>query len=197
MYVLGLTGSIGMGKSATAQMFRDFGVPVHDADATVHCLMGPKGRATGQITQAFPGCLATNGSVDRQKLGGLVFGDEMALKKLENILHPMVRAEERKFLRRCALRREKLVVLDIPLLYETKGENRCDGVAVVSTLKSMQARRVLARAGMTPDKFKAILKKQIPDHVKRRRADFVIFSGAGFRVARDQVKKMIRALQRT
>lgn len=191
MYILGLTGSIGMGKSATAKMFTDYGVPVHDADATVHKLMGPKGRATVLIDKVFPDCLDDQGAVDRQKLGAQVFGHDDALKNLEKILHPMVREEERRFLRLQRQRRVKMVVLDIPLLFETKGEKRCDGVAVVSASKSLQARRVLARPGMNAQKFHAILKKQVPDAIKRRRADFVIFTGAGFYQARKQVKNII------
>ncbi len=180
-----------MGKSATADMFRQFGVPVHDADATVHHLMGPKGRATDLIDQAFPGCLDATGRVDRQKLGAEVFGNDPALKKLEAILHPMVREEERKFLRIHQIRRVALVVLDIPLLFETQGETRCDGVAVVSASEVLQTKRVLARAGMTREKFQAILKKQVANREKCRRADFVIFTGNGYRVARKQVKKII------
>jgi len=195
MFILGLTGSIGMGKSATADLFRQFGVPVHDADATVHMLMGPKGRATSKIAKVFSNCLAETGAVDRQKLGAQVFGNDDALKKLEAILHPMVREEEIKFIRRCRLQRHKMVVLDIPLLFETKGGGRCDAVAVVSTSKSMQKRRVLARPGMTEEKFRVILKKQMPDALKRRKADHVIFTGSGFRVARNQVKKIIAKLQ--
>lgn len=191
MYILGLTGSIGMGKSATAKLFQHYGIPVHDADATVHKLMGPKGCATPFIAKAFPGSLAENGAVDRLKLGPLVFGDDQALKKLEAILHPMVREEERKFLRQCQLQRHKMVVLDIPLLFETKGEKRCDGVAVVSTSKIMQ-KRVLVRPNMTVEKFRAILKKQLSDFEKRKRADYVIFTGNGFRHARFQVKGIIQ-----
>ncbi|NVK18706.1 MAG: dephospho-CoA kinase [Methylocystaceae bacterium] len=192
MYILGLTGSIGMGKSATAQMFRDFAIPVHDADATVHQLMGPKGRATEQIEKAFPGSIQENGAVDRQKLGEYVFENPQELKKLEAILHPLVRAEEQKFLRLQQLHKKSLVVLDIPLLFETHGEKRCDGVAVVSASKSLQYRRVMARTGMTSDKFAAILKKQMPDFEKRKRADFVILSGNGYRVARNKVKRIIQ-----
>jgi dephospho-CoA kinase len=195
MFILGLTGSIGMGKSATASIFRQYGVPVHDADATVHYLMGAKGRATPLIEQAFPNCLDENGAVDRQKLGTQVFGNDPALKQLEAILHPMVREEERKFLRLSCLQRRKLVVLDIPLLFETKGENRCDGVAVVSASKSLQKKRVMARPHMTFEKYRVILKKQMSDFEKRRRADYVIFTGSGFRMARNQVKKIIYELQ--
>jgi len=195
MYILGLTGSIGMGKSATADLFRGFGIPVHDADATVHKLMGPNGKATALIDCAFPNSLAMSGAVDRQKLGAQVFGDGDALKRLEAILHPMVRAEERKFLRQCQLQRKPIVVLDIPLLFETKGEKRCDGICVVSASKTLQIKRVMARQGMNTDKLQAILKKQIPDAVKRQKADYIVFTGAGYRNARIQVKKIIDMIQ--
>lgn len=184
-----------MGKSATADMFRKFGIPVHDADATVHKLMGRKGRATAKINQVFPGCLDDQGCVDRQKLGTKVFGDEAALKKLEAILHPMVREEEHKFLRIQHLRRCKIVVLDIPLLFETRGEKRCDAVCVVSASKTLQAKRVLARSGMTQEKFSAILKKQMPNVEKVKRADYVIFTGSGYRTARNQVKKILQDIK--
>ncbi|MDV7339892.1 dephospho-CoA kinase [Terasakiella sp. A23] len=195
MFILGLTGSIGMGKSATAQLFRDFGVPVHDADATVHKLMAPNGAATALINDAFGDCLDETGAVDRVKLGSYVFKDADALKKLEAILHPMVRAEEQKFLRLCQLHKEPIVVLDIPLLYETKGQDRCDAVAVVSASKTLQEKRVLKRPQMTREKFQAILKKQMADAEKRKRADYVIFSGAGFRSARNQVKKILKQIR--
>lgn len=195
MFILGLTGSIGMGKSATANMFRSLGVPVHDADASVHQLMGPSGRATGDIEKAFPGCLDDTGRVDRQKLGTQVFGNDAALKKLEAILHPMVRDEECRFLRTQQLHRQKIVVLDIPLLFETKGEKRCDAVCVVTAPRSLQARRVLARPGMTKEKFQAILKKQVPNVEKCRRADYIIFTANGYRHARNQVKKIINDIK--
>jgi dephospho-CoA kinase len=194
MIILGLTGSIGMGKSATAKIFRAFGIPVHDADAAVHGLMSNGGAATVAIDQAFPDCLKEDGSVDRQKLGAMVFGNDENLKRLEAILHPLVRKEEQKFLRKSALARQKIVVLDIPLLFETKGEKRCDYVIVVSAPAYLQKKRVMARAGMNLDKFQAILKKQMPDVEKRQKADFVISSAQGFRSARNQVKKIIQSL---
>lgn len=195
MFILGLTGSIGMGKSATADMFRMEGIPVHDADASVHQLMGPSGRAIDKINQVFPNCLTEEGAVDRQKLGTKVFGNDQALKKLEAILHPMVRSEEKRFLRTHQLRRADMVVLDIPLLYETYGEKRCDAVCVVSASKTIQAKRVLARAGMTQEKFQAIIKKQIPNQEKCQRADFIVFTASGYRTARNQVKKIIRQVK--
>jgi dephospho-CoA kinase len=195
MFILGLTGSIGMGKSATAKMFKDQGIPVHDADASVHQLMGVGGLATQKIAETFPSAVI-KGCVDRQALGQIVFGNDAALKKLEGILHPLVRAEERKFLRLNQLHRAPLVVLDIPLLFETAGEERMDAVAVVSASKCLQKKRVLARSGMTEQKFQAILKKQMPDALKRKKADFIIHTGAGYRPARNQVKMIISTLKK-
>ncbi|MBO6770395.1 MULTISPECIES: dephospho-CoA kinase [unclassified Thalassospira] len=178
MVILGLTGSIGMGKSTAAAMFRYLGVPVHDADATNHLLMAPGGPAFDQVISAFPEVLR-DGRIDRQMLGKIVFGDGRALKKLESILHPLIRAAEIRFLRSQRMLGRKLVVLDIPLLYETGGEKRCDIVAVVSAPGFVQRQRVLARQGMTDEKFSAILSKQMPDMEKRKRADYVIPTGLG------------------
>ena len=178
MVILGLTGSIGMGKSTAAAMFRYLGVPVHDADATNHLLMAPGGPAFDQVISAFPEVLR-DGRIDRQMLGKIVFADGRALKKLESILHPLIRAAEIRFLRSQRMLGRKLVVLDIPLLYETGGEKRCDIVAVVSTPGFIQRQRVLARQGMTDEKFSAILSKQMPDMEKRKRADYVIPTGLG------------------
>lgn len=178
MKILGLTGSIGMGKSTAAAMLRRLGYPVHDADATVHRLMGPGGKAVPAIKAAFPG-VVIDGTVSRPLLGQRVFGDKAALKRLETILHPLVRAEEAAFLRRQSRARCRLVVLDIPLLFETGGDRRCDRVAVVSCPAFLQAQRVLARPGMTPQRLAAIRTQQMPDPLKRRRGDFLIRSGAG------------------
>jgi dephospho-CoA kinase len=178
MVVLGLTGSIGMGKSTAAKMFRYLRVPVHDADAAVHRLMAPSGAAFGEIAKAFPEAI-TDGRIDRQILGRLVFGDPAALKRLENILHPLVRAEETAFLRQQRLAGRSLAVLDIPLLFETGGEKRCDYVAVVSAPRFIQRQRVLSRPGMTPEKFEQILAKQMPDAQKRHQADFILPTGLG------------------
>ncbi|WP_412559175.1 dephospho-CoA kinase [Thalassospira sp. MIT1370] len=178
MVILGLTGSIGMGKSTAAAMFRYLGVPVHDADATNHLLMAPGGPAFDQVISAFPEVLR-DGRIDRQMLGKIVFADARALKKLESILHPLIRAAEIRFLRSQRMLGRKLVVLDIPLLYETGGEKRCDIVAVVSAPGFIQRQRVLARQGMTDEKFSAILSKQMPDMEKRKRADYVIPTGLG------------------
>lgn len=178
MVILGLTGSIGMGKSTAAAMFRYLGVPVHDADATNHLLMAPGGPAFDQVISAFPEVLC-DGRIDRQMLGKIVFADGRALKKLESILHPLIRAAEIRFLRSQRMLGRKLVVLDIPLLYETGGEKRCDIVSVVSAPGFIQRQRVLARQGMTDEKFSAILSKQMPDMEKRKRADYVIPTGLG------------------
>lgn len=178
MFILGLTGSIGMGKSSAAANFKRFGVPVHDSDATVHALMAKDGVAVPAIDQAFPGVVA-DGVIDRQKLGAQVFADAAALKTLESILHPLVRAREKTFLSHHCRLGTPSVVLDVPLLFETGGERRCDAVVVVSAPFREQKRRVLARPGMTVEKFENILKTQMSDEMKRKRADFVVFTGLG------------------
>lgn len=178
MFILGLTGSIGMGKSVAAAAFRREGLPVHDSDAAVHRLMGPGGAAVARIAEAFPGAVR-NGTVDRNELGRRVFGDDTALKRLEAILHPMVRSREQAFLGMHARLKTAAVVLDIPLLFETGGEERCDAVCVVSAPYRIQRQRVMARPGMTAEKLAGILKHQISDDLKRRAADFVIFTGLG------------------
>lgn len=178
MFILGLTGSIGMGKTVAARAFRREGLPVHDSDAAVHALMSKGGDAVGDIEAVFPG-VVKHGAVDRAELGRRVFGDDDALKRLETILHPMVRKRELAFLGRQARMRAPAVVLDIPLLFETGAENRCDAVAVVSAPYRVQRRRVLSRSGMTEERFQEVLKHQISDQMKRRAADFVIFTGLG------------------
>lgn len=179
MKILGLTGSIGMGKSTAASMLRRMGIPVHDADATVHALLGPRGKAVAAVERDFPGVVRGD-SVDRSELGRRVFGDPAALGRLEAILHPLVREAERKFLQMQARRGRDLVVLDIPLLFETGGDSRCDRVAVVSCPQFLQTQRVLRRPGMSPARLAAILAHQMPDAEKRRRADWVIPTGLGF-----------------
>ena len=178
MVILGLTGSIGMGKSTAAADFRRLRVAVHDADETVHALMAPGGAAFDQICQVFPGVRSKVG-IDRKRLGDLVFADMPALKKLEAILHPLVRKQKTEFLKRSALRRQNLVVLDVPLLFETGGEAKCDAVVVVTAPTFVQRARVMARPGMTTEKFESILAKQVPDLIKRRSADFVVQTGLG------------------
>lgn len=195
MIVLGLTGSIGMGKSTAARMLRRMGVPVCDSDAIVHGLLARGGAAVAPIGATFPG-VVRDGAVDRQALGAAVFGNPAALARLEAIIHPRVRAAQRRFLRIQARRRAPVAVLDIPLLYETGAEKRVDAVMVVSAPAAVQRARVLARPGMTPEKFAAILARQMPDAEKRRRADFVIPSGLGkaytARVLREIITKAKR-----
>ena len=191
MIVLGLTGSIGMGKSATARMFSEAGVPVHDSDEAVHRLYA--GKAAPLIEAAFPG-VVVDGSVDRTRLAARVLGDAAALKALEAIVHPLVRADADAFVARHRAAGAPLVVLDIPLLFETGGRGRVDKVAVVSAPAAMQRERVLARPGMTAEKFEAILARQVPDAEKRRQADFVIDTSRGFDVARAEVERIVAAL---
>ncbi|AWN34989.1 dephospho-CoA kinase [Methylobacterium radiodurans] len=191
-FVLGLTGSIGMGKSATAAMFAARGVPVHDADAAVHRLYGPGGAAATAIGAAFPGTLASDGSVDRAALRAAVLERPERLAALERIVHPLVGQVARDFLARHA--EAPLVLLDIPLLYETGGEGRCDAVLVVTAPPAVQRARVLARPGMTEAALEAILAKQMPDAEKRARADFVIDTSRGFAVAEAEVDRVIAAV---
>ena len=182
MFILGLTGSIGMGKSTVADMFRRLGVPVHDADAEVHALLGPGGAAVAGVAQAFDGVVTGVGAsarVDRKALGAKVFDDAEALARLEAILHPMVREREGRFLRRVRRQGRKVAVLDVPLLFETGGETRCDATVVVSAPAFVQQARVLARPGMTRERLTQILARQTPDAEKRRRADFVVATGLG------------------
>jgi dephospho-CoA kinase len=189
-FVLGLTGSIGMGKSATADLFRLLGVPVHDADATVHRLY--RGRAAPLIEKAFPGTV-TEGAVDRARLGAAVLDSPERMQQLEAIVHPLVREEEESFLKRLAAL-APVAVLDIPLLFETGGERDCDAVLVVTASREVQRARVLARPGMTEEKFAAIAAKQMPDAEKRQKAHFLVDTGRGFAAAERQVGDILRAL---
>ncbi len=191
MIVLGLTGSIGMGKSTTARMFREAGVPVHDSDETVHRLYAD--RAVPLIEERFPG-VVENGVVNREKLAAAVLGRPEALKDLERIVHPLVRADADAFLERHRLAGNKLALLDIPLLFETGGENRVDRIVVVTAPADMQRERVLARPGMTEQKFEAILSRQVPDDEKRRRADFLVDTGEGMEAARRRVAEIVEEL---
>jgi dephospho-CoA kinase len=191
MLVLGLTGSIGMGKSTAARFFAEAGVPVHDADAAVHQLYA--GEAVGPIDQAFPGTV-TDGKVDRVKLAARVLDDPAALKRLEAIVHPLVRAQEVRFLAEAVARGAPVVVLDIPLLFEVGGQDRVDAVVVVSAPSELQRERVLTRADMSTGKLDAILSKQTPDEEKRRRAHFVVDSSRSFDSARAQIHGILRAV---
>tara|TARA_R110000782_G_scaffold268689_1_gene365528 strand:- start:61021 stop:61617 length:597 start_codon:yes stop_codon:yes gene_type:complete len=189
--VYGLTGSIGMGKSAVAGMFQRLGVPVFDADATVHALQAPGGKALPAIEARFPGTTGPNG-LDRAKLAGIILAHPHERKALEAIVHPMVQAERRKFLRRH--RSRPLVILDIPLLFETHGHRRLDGVIVVTAPAWKQRKRVLARPGMTETKFRRILHLQMPDALKRRMADHIIHTGTTFHRTREQVRALTACL---
>ena len=194
MFVLGLTGSIGMDKSTAAAMFRRLGVPVHDADAAVHRLLAHDRGVIAEIEAAFPD-VVTNGAVDRQALGARVFGDAQARRGLEAILHPRVRVSTREFLRRHARARTPLVVLDIPLLFETGGESRVDAVLVVSAPAFLQRQRVMRRPGMTDEKFTGILKSQAPDTEKRRRADYVVETGLGKHYTLRKIHRIVSELR--
>jgi dephospho-CoA kinase len=194
VFVLGLTGSIAMGKSTAAQGFRALEVPVFDADATVHRLLGPGGAAVTPVAEAFPDC-CRDGAIDRRQLGRLAFGDASALARLEAILHPLVRDAERRFLSQAAAARRPLVVLDIPLLFETGAERRVDAVAVVSAPAFLQRQRALRRAGMTGARLAAIRARQLPDADKRRRADFVIATGLERRRALAAIAAVVDALR--
>ncbi len=191
MIVLGLTGSIGMGKSTTAKMFAEAGVPVHDSDEAVHRLYA--GPAAALIEQAFPGTVV-DGKVDRALLSGRVIGNRDEIARLEKIVHPLVRAGADAFLAESRAAGAKIAVLDIPLLFETGGRDRVDKVVVVTASPETQRERVLARPGMTVEKFEAILAKQVPDAEKRRLADFIIDTDRGLDAARAQVIDIISRL---
>ena len=191
MFILGLTGSLGMGKSTTAGFFAEAGVPVHDADAVVHRLY--EGEAVAAIAAAFPGT-TTNGKVDRAKLAARVLDDRDALRRLEAIVHPLVRAAEARFLADARARGAEVVLLDIPLLLETASDQRVDAIVVASAPSAVQRQRVLERPGMTQEKFDALLARQIPDSEKRRRGDFVVDTSRGFDAARAQVREILRAV---
>ncbi|MBA3447691.1 MAG: dephospho-CoA kinase [Pseudaminobacter sp.] len=190
MIVLGLTGSIGMGKSTTARMFSEAGVPVHDSDETVHRLYA--GKAAPLVESAFPGTVS-DGVVDRTLLGK-VLAEPAALKRLEAIIHPLVRADADAFVARHRAANKPLAVLDIPLLFETGGSGRVDKIAVVTAPAEIQRQRVLARPGMTEEKLASILARQVPDAEKRRRADFIIDSSRGMDAARTDVARIIAEL---
>ncbi|WLR92483.1 dephospho-CoA kinase [Shinella zoogloeoides] len=192
MIVLGLTGSIGTGKSTTAAMFHDLGVPVHDADATVHDLY--RREAVAPVKARFPQAVR-DGAIDRKALSAILAQSPERFGELETIIHPLVRAREMAFLDAERQNGSALVLLDIPLLYETGGEARVDKVVVVTCDPETQRRRVLARPGMTEEKFALILSRQMPDAEKRRRADFVIDTGKGLEAARKQVEEVIDILK--
>ncbi len=189
--IIGLTGSIAMGKSTVAAMFAEEGVPVFDADAAVHQLQGPNGALVAAIEAAFPGTTGTNG-VDRQKLGAAVFGDKEKLAKLEAIIHPAVAAMRNAFLAENA--RKPMIVFDIPLLFEKGGHQAVDYIVVVSAPAEQQRTRALARPGMVVEKFESILKLQVPDAEKRAKADTIIDTGATIAETRQQVQALVKKL---
>ena len=191
MIVLGLTGSIGMGKSTAAEMLRRLGVSVSDADAIVHELIGPGGRAVSAVEDSFPG-ITKAGAVDRAALGSKVFGDPNALKTLEQILHPLVEAERDRFLKQSRRSRKRVVALDIPLLYEVEADKLCDATIVVSASSVLQETRVLARPGMTKKKLENIRQQQMSDFEKRQRANFIVPTGNGRRSTLQALARIVR-----
>lgn len=192
-YLIGLTGSIGMGKTETAKMFADLGIPVYDADAAVHKLYEAGGAAVDEVARAFPGSAVT-GRVDRAALAARVASEKDGLKRLEGIVHPLVAEDQRAFLETAAAAGAEFVVLDIPLLFETGGQARMDAVVVVSASRETQLTRVLSRPGMTQEKLDHILARQMPDGEKRAQAHFVVETDKGFDHARAQVKQIVAAL---
>ncbi len=195
MIIIGLTGSIGMGKTTAAGMLRRLGVAVHDADAAVHRLLGPGGAAVDAVEAAFPG-VVRRGAVDRARLAERVFGDRDALRRLEAILHPLVARERDLFLRRCARRRLRVVALDVPLLFETGGDAMCDATVLVTAPAFLQAMRVLRRPGMTNRRLAEIRARQMPEREKRRRADFVVRTGLGRGVTLRRLARIVTLLRR-
>jgi len=194
MIVVGLTGSIGMGKSTVAKMFADEGAPTFDSDAAVHALYAAGGAAIAPVEAAFPG-VTRNGAIDRAALSAKVVGDADAIGRLEAIVHPLVRQAQASFLARHRAAGAPVVVLDIPLLFESTGAQVVDKIVVVSAPPDVQRERVLARPGMTQEKFEQLLARQIPDAEKRARADFVIDTGGSFEATRAQVRAVLDALR--
>jgi dephospho-CoA kinase len=188
MIILGLTGSIGMGKSTTAKLFAEAGVPVYDADATVHMLY--EGEAAPSIEAAFPGT-TVDGKVDRARLSARVVHDPAAMRQLEQIVHPMLGASRQKFLHDAEQSGAPVAVVDVPLLFETGGEKRVDAVVVVTTTPEIQRRRILARDDMTGEKLDAILARQLPDAEKRQRADFVVDTSHGLDPVRARIRDIL------
>ena len=195
MITLGLTGSIGMGKSTAAAMLHRLGAPVFDADAEVHRLLGPGGAAVSAVEAVFPGVRDESGGIDRRRLGGRVFGQPEVLRRLERILHPIVRAAELGFIARARAQRLPLVLLDIPLLFETRADALCDAILVVSAPPWLQRRRVLRRPGMSQARLAAIIAAQMPDRDKRRHADFVVETGLGRGVTLRRLAGALRLLR--
>jgi dephospho-CoA kinase len=190
-FMLCLTGSLGMGKSTAAKFFAEEGIPVHDSDAAVHALY--EGEAVPLIEAEFPGSV-TGGKVDRAKLAGMVLNDNAALARLEAIVHPLVTASRERFLSEAQAKGVPVVVLDVPLLFETIAQSRCDAVVVVSAPPDLQRQRALQRPGMTDEKFAALIAKQMPDAEKRRRADFIVDNSKDFEHTRAQIREILRSV---
>lgn len=191
MILIGLTGGIGMGKSTAARLLRGMGFPVHEADRAVHMLLRKGGKGVKPVAKLFPESVR-RGRIDRKILGRLVFGHPQKLKQLENILHPLVRAAEEEFLRKARRKKARAVILEIPLLFETGAEKRCDAVLCASAPAALQKKRVMARPGMTKKRFKAILKRQISDGQRRKKADYVIPTDKGIAATRRHLKRAIK-----
>lgn len=191
MIKIGLTGSIGMGKTETAKMFQEFGIPVFDSDAAVHTLLGHDGAAVDMVDEIFPGVKKQN-KIDRKLLGEKVFGNDTALGKLEKILHPMVSDMRTDFIKAA---NNDIVVFDIPLLYEKSYDSECNYIVVTTAPENVQKERVLSRPGMTEERFQNILKSQMPDAKKREKADFIVQTDKGFDYAKTQVKQIIKEIR--
>jgi dephospho-CoA kinase len=196
MKVIGLTGSIGMGKTTAALLLRRLGVPVHDADAAVHRLLAKGGAAVPAVDAEFPG-VVRKGAVDRKALGARVFGDAEAMRRLERILHPLVRQDSARFLKEARKRGARLAVLDVPLLFEVGRDRDCDATLVVSAPPFVQRARVLARPGMSERRFHEVLARQMPDAEKRRRADHVVPTGLGRRLTLRRLQRVLKDVQRS
>lgn len=197
MIVIGVTGSIGMGKSTIVSQLEGLGVPVISADAIVHTLLGKGGAAVEAVEKAFPGSLGEDGAINRKKLGDRVFHDQAQMSTLETILHPLVVAEENRFLKQKKTQGVHMAALEIPLLYETGAQKRCDYVIVATVPPEVQKARVMARPGMTEEKFAHILSRQMPDDEKRKRANFIIDTGGGITSSLEQLKTIINSIGKT
>ena len=191
MIILGLTGSIGMGKTMASDCFRRMGIPVHNADRAVHAMMCEGGEAVRAMAEMFPAAVR-RGNVDRQIIAKEVFADAKALNRIEELLHPLVRLRERNFLSYCARQGRGAVILDVPLLFETRGEERCDGVITVSAPAFVQHQRVISRPGMTLERLRSILARQVPDAEKRKRSDFIVLTGLSRHFSLIQIQKIVR-----
>lgn len=194
MKIIGLTGSIGMGKSETSKIFARENIPVFDSDEAVHDLLGEQGAAVDLVEKTFSG-VKVDGKIDRKKLGQRVFDDDKALQKLEEILHPLIQKKRDLFILEAKKRKQNMIVFDIPLLFEKKYEAMCDYIVVVSAPYKVQKNRVLDRVGMTEERFNTILQKQMPDHEKRKRADFIVQTDRGLEYAEKQVREIIKKIK--